>query len=85
MKMGNMDSSRLARTGGEDEELGVALGAGIEPAVGPDVGVGVQSLEVGEGVVGVVGEGAGKGELEVAETVMANLWPSSQCRPIVQM
>ena len=54
----------------------------VEPALGllPDVGAGVQSTgvpEVEEGVVGVVvGEGAGKGNPEEPETVMANFWPS---------
>ena len=81
--MAKMDSNKLTKIV-EDEELGVPLGAGtdaegVEP-VGPDVGAGVQSAgvpEVGEGMVGVVvGEGAGKGEPEVAETVMANFWPS---------
>ena len=79
MAMANMDTNKLAKTA-EDEELGVSLGArGVEP-VGLGVRAGVQSAgvpEVGEGVVGVrVGEGAGKGEPEVAETVMANFWPS---------
>ncbi|KAE8656954.1 hypothetical protein F3Y22_tig00116997pilonHSYRG00685 [Hibiscus syriacus] len=94
MTMTNMDTNKLTRTtADEDEELGAPLEpgtdvGGVKPAVGPDVGVGDQSAGVpqeGEGVVGVVGEGAGRGEPESAKTVMANLWPTSQCRPSVQM
>lgn len=81
--MANMDSNKLAKTA-EDEELVLPLGSGADPEgvepVGPDVGQGLL------GVVGVlVGEGAGKGESEEPETVMANFWPNWQCWPNVQM
>ena len=99
--MANMGAKILAKTR-DDEESGMAVGLLFDgvvdpagpPAVGPDVGAGVQSSgvpELGGGAVGVVvvggvglpvGDGDGPG---VAETVMASFWPAWQCRPNVQM
>ena len=77
MTTAKMDNNKLAKTA-EDEELGGPLVPGTDPegveAVGPDVGSGGHSVgepEVGEGVVGVVGVGEGKGE-PGEPTVMAN-------------
>lgn len=87
-KLANTDIDEESYGGGGVPAGDVAEAGGL-PAFGVEDGVGAHAsgwVEVGEGVVGVVG-GLEVGGLApgVPETVMASFWPIWQWLPKVQM